>query len=94
MRARKVRTGNGCIPIDDDNPLVEKDRNEANIFASQVLSQGMALPDAQRETVLLVYIEGFAYKEAAAILGIPIGTVMSRLAAARKALAPMKEIEE
>ncbi|NOR61475.1 MAG: sigma-70 family RNA polymerase sigma factor [Rhodobacteraceae bacterium] len=94
VRARKVRTGNGCIPIDDDNPLVEKDRNEANIFAAQVLSQVMALPDAQRETVLLVYIEGFAYKEAAAILDIPIGTVMSRLAAARKALAPMKATKE
>ncbi len=36
---------------------------------------------------MLVYIEGFAYKEAAEILGIPIGTVMSRLSAARSKLA-------
>lgn len=93
VRARKVRVGNGCIPIDDAHPLVEKDENETNIFASQVLSKVMALPEAQRETVLLVYVEGFSYKEAAAILGIPIGTIMSRLAAARTALAPMKATE-
>jgi len=94
VRSRKVRTGNGCIPIDDDHPLIEKDSCETNIYASQVLSHIMMLPDAQRETVILVYVEGFSYKEAAAILSIPIGTIMSRLAAARKALAPMKAAEE
>jgi len=46
-----------------------------------------ALPSAQRETVLLVYVEGYSYREAAELLGAPIGTVMSRLAAARAALA-------
>jgi len=48
------------------------------------------LPEAQRETVLLVYGEGFSYAEAASALGIPVGTVMSRLAAARSALAKLK----
>jgi len=45
-----------------------------------------ALPEAQRATVMLVYVEGFSYREAAEVLDIPIGTVMSRLAAARKTL--------
>ncbi|MBP0576033.1 RNA polymerase subunit sigma-70, partial [Mycobacterium tuberculosis] len=40
--------------------------------------------------MMLVYAEGFTYKEAADVMGIPIGTVMSRLAAARLALAQMK----
>ncbi len=44
------------------------------------------LPDDQRETLLLVVLEGVSYEEAAAILGIPIGTVMSRLSRARAAL--------
>jgi len=44
------------------------------------------LPDDQRETLLLVVLEGVSYQEAAAILGIPIGTVMSRLSRARAAL--------
>lgn len=59
---------------------------ETNIFARQVLDKMMKLPEAQRETVFLVYVEGYAYREAAEMLEIPIGTVMSRLAAARKSL--------
>jgi len=50
----------------------------------------MALPDAQRETVFLVYVEGFTYHEASEILSIPVGTVMSRLPAARGKLAHLK----
>ncbi|MBN9261703.1 MAG: hypothetical protein J0J14_12645, partial [Hyphomicrobium sp.] len=34
------------------------------------------LPEAQRETVFLVYVEGLTYREAADLLGVPIGTVM------------------
>jgi RNA polymerase sigma-70 factor, ECF subfamily len=44
------------------------------------------LPDEQRELVALVILEGQSYKEAAAVLDIPIGTVMSRLARARAAI--------
>ncbi len=44
------------------------------------------LPDDQREALLLVVLEGASYEEAATILGIPIGTVMSRLSRARAAL--------
>jgi RNA polymerase sigma-70 factor (ECF subfamily) len=40
------------------------------------------LPRAERETVLLVYGEGYSYAEAASTLGIPIDTVISRLVAA------------
>jgi RNA polymerase sigma-70 factor (ECF subfamily) len=44
------------------------------------------LPEEQRLVVALVLIEGLAYKEAAAVLEIPIGTVTSRLARGREAL--------
>lgn len=44
------------------------------------------LPEGFRMAVLLVDVEGFSYREAAGILGIPIGTVMSRLHRGRKAL--------
>jgi RNA polymerase sigma-70 factor (ECF subfamily) len=44
------------------------------------------LPIEQREAVSLVLVEGFAYKEAAALLDIPIGTLTSRLVRGREAL--------
>ena len=47
------------------------------------------LPEEQREAVMLVLVEGLAYKEAAAALEIPIGTLTSRLARARTALQRM-----
>lgn len=49
------------------------------------------LPDGQREVVGLVLVEGLAYKEAAAILDIPMGTLTSRLTRGRQALAAMLE---
>jgi RNA polymerase sigma-70 factor (ECF subfamily) len=44
------------------------------------------LPDEQREVLLLIALEGMTYAQVAAILGIPIGTVMSRLHRARERL--------
>ena len=57
--------------------------------ASGTLSvdQAMAcLPEEQRLAVALVLIEGLPYKEAAQIIGVPMGTLTSRLARARQAL--------
>jgi RNA polymerase sigma-70 factor (ECF subfamily) len=47
------------------------------------------LPDEQRMAVGLVLVEGLSYKEAAEIMGIPIGTLTSRLARGREALQTM-----
>jgi len=44
------------------------------------------LPTVFREVLVLLEIEGLSYKEIAEVLGIPIGTVMSRLARARHRL--------
>ena len=64
---------------------------EMNILAAEVLNAIDRLPETQRETVLLVYGECFSYAEAASALGIPVGTVMSRIGAARSTLAKWKE---
>ncbi|MEL6476122.1 MAG: RNA polymerase sigma factor [Pseudomonadota bacterium] len=49
------------------------------------------LPDDQRSVLALVAIEGLGYREAAEVLGVPVGTVMSRLARARAKLKPLSE---
>ena len=64
----------------------EKPGTETNIFAREVFARMNALPEAQRVTALLVFVEGYKYSETAEILEIPIGTVMSRVAAARRTL--------
>jgi RNA polymerase sigma-70 factor (ECF subfamily) len=56
------------------------------IAATEVVSAIEKLPPLHREVVMLVDVEGFAYKEASEALGIPIGTVMSRLHRARRQL--------
>ena len=47
------------------------------------------LPDEQREVILLVGLEQFSYAEAAQVLGVPVGTIMSRLARARERMRHM-----
>lgn len=56
------------------------------ITDEEVLNALDRVPQDFRAAVLLVDVEEFAYKEAAEILGVPIGTVMSRLSRGRKAL--------
>jgi len=50
-----------------------------------------SLPSEQREVIALVLVEGLAYREAADLLEIPIGTLTSRLTRGRQALAQMLE---
>ncbi len=89
LKAERVRRGGGFVQ--DDCPELEdlSASPEAGIFISQVFAADMNLPEAQRDTVLLTYVEGYSYKETAAILDVPIGTVMSRLAEARRKLSPL-----
>ena len=59
---------------------------EARIDLARVMAAMERLPDEQREVVALILIEGFGYREAAEMLGLPIGTVSSRLGRGRMAL--------
>lgn len=59
---------------------------EAVVELSSVGRALSRLPDEQREVIALVLVEGLAYKEAAEILDIPIGTLTSRLVRGRTAL--------
>jgi RNA polymerase sigma-70 factor (ECF subfamily) len=87
IRSRRIREGGGFVDAESTLVFDGAREMETNILAREVLDGIGRLPEAQRETVLMVYGEGYSYAEAASALGVPIGTVMSRLAAARAALA-------
>lgn len=70
-----------AMPGDDGRVLTEE-RSDVRAVRKAIA----ALPEDQRAIVALVILEGQSYKEAAATLGIPMGTVMSRLARARAAI--------
>ena len=59
---------------------------EAHVELGNVGRAMDLLPPEQREAVMLVLVEGFAYKEAAEIIGCPMGTLTSRLVRGREAL--------
>jgi RNA polymerase sigma-70 factor (ECF subfamily) len=90
LRARRVREGGGFVDASEALVVDGGREIETNIFAAQVLREVGGLPEAQREAVLLVYVEGLSYREAADVLAAPIGTVMSRLAAARATLGKLQ----
>lgn len=62
-------------------------RQEARDALHRVRREIAHLPDEQRVVLLLVTVEGLSYREAAGTLGVPVGTIMSRLARARKRIA-------
>lgn len=64
---------------------------DAAVHCAQVLAQLEALPEDQRAVLLLVGVEGLGYEEAARVLGVPLGTVMSRLARGRERLRRLAE---
>jgi hypothetical protein len=70
-----------------DAPASDGIRNlEARIALSEVWAAFARLTCGQQQTLLLVCVEGYSYADAAKCLGIPIGTLMSRLYRARAAL--------
>lgn len=86
VRARQIRQGAGFADPEISLVVDGARQMETALTAIQVLREVERLPEAQRSAVFLVYVEGLAYREAAEVLSIPIGTVMSRLAAARETL--------
>ncbi len=86
-RVRRNTTEGTKIDVDDAHYLVGQDGaavTEARLMLNSTAEHLANLPDDQREVMLLVCVDELSYREAADILEVPIGTVMSRLARARK----------
>jgi RNA polymerase sigma-70 factor (ECF subfamily) len=80
--------GQIAIPVETANPEESVVRKDLQVKIGQALSR---LRPKDREIIILQHFQDYSYQEIADFLGIPIGTVMSRLYAARAALR--REIE-
>jgi RNA polymerase sigma-70 factor (ECF subfamily) len=90
LRHRKVqREASDQIAAGRDASVCGEQQVLGELTLAEVQQVLASMPDEQCAVLELVAVEGYAYKEAAAVLGIPIGTVMSRLARARSALAEL-----
>ena len=84
---RKVRsTYEAMTKIVEDKPTGVDGEQEWALAHRDLVRAFAQLPDEQRSVLLLIAVEDFTYKEAARILGVPIGTVMSRLSRGRERL--------
>ncbi|MDR7298361.1 RNA polymerase sigma-70 factor (ECF subfamily) [Pelomonas aquatica] len=75
------------VDLDEQTPEVPVAPTQGQILVLRDLDAALAaLPAEQREVLLLTALDGLAYAEIAQALGIPIGTVMSRLSRGRERL--------
>lgn len=86
IRKRKVRMGAGQEDASESHALYSNAGGFSATAENQVLALIMALPEGLASVLVLVSVEGHSYREAAEILDIPIGTVMSRMSTARQRL--------
>jgi RNA polymerase sigma-70 factor (ECF subfamily) len=79
------------VGLEDAAFLGVNPAQEAQIETRDVLVALDQLSEEQKSVLLLVGVEDFSYEEAARILGVPLGTVMSRLARGRQRLRGLLE---
>jgi RNA polymerase sigma-70 factor, ECF subfamily len=85
VHVNQVRAARPTAALDDEMPELAQRAVQGDALLVRDLERALAaLPAAQREVLLLVVLEDLSYDETARVLGIPIGTVMSRLARARE----------
>ena len=86
----QLRSAKTAAVLDEETPELARPGREADGLVLRDLDAAIRrLPPEQREVLLLVALEEMSYDGAAQALGIPIGTVMSRLARAREKLRAM-----
>ena len=90
---RKTAARGRHVAIDEtsENSFGEAAAQEHRLMYRAVLNKLAALPEEQRTVLLLVAVEDLSYADAAKVLNVPVGTVMSRLSRARERL--QQEIE-
>jgi RNA polymerase sigma-70 factor (ECF subfamily) len=87
VRSRKVRHDAAREPaVIGEQVLQGEDQVIGEMTLAEVQQVLQSMTDDQRAVLELIAVEGYSYKEAAEVLDIPVGTIMSRLARARTTL--------
>jgi len=87
VHVNRIRAQRPTEVLTEDTPeMVQRAAQEDSLMVRDLGRALAGLPEEQREVLLLVALEDMSYDEAARTLGIPIGTVMSRLSRARERL--------
>jgi RNA polymerase sigma-70 factor, ECF subfamily len=97
LNTRRAAARRRTEPLDDHDQLAASDgvrSLEASVTLSEVRAAFERLSPDHRQVLFLVCVEGYSYRAAAEFLGVPVGTVMSRLARGRAALMAMMSIAE
>ena len=90
VHVNRVRATRPVDPLDEEMPELAQRSTQPDALLVRDLDRAIALlPADQRAVLLLVTLEEMSYEEVARTLGIPIGTVMSRLSRAREKLRVM-----
>jgi len=90
VHVNRVRAARSTDQLDDEMPeLAQRARQGDSLLVRDLDRALVRLPVEQRAVLLLVTLEEMSYEEVARALGIPIGTVMSRLSRAREKLRVM-----
>jgi len=90
---RSVREGIS-VPVEDMAPVLTVQSNATAVLQLRDLEAAIAkLPQEQRQVILLVGLEGMRYEEVADILGVPVGTVRSRLSRGRDQLRRLMDMD-
>lgn len=90
VHVNKVRATRATDPLEDEMPELAQRAPQGDALMVRDLDRSISrLPAEQRSVLLLVTLEDMSYDEVARTLGIPIGTVMSRLSRAREKLRAM-----
>jgi RNA polymerase sigma-70 factor (ECF subfamily) len=91
---RAMREG-VSIPVEDMAPVLTVHSNAIATLELRDLEAAIAkLPQEQRQVILLVGLEGMHYEQVADILGVPVGTVRSRLSRGREQLRRLTGMNE
>ena len=96
---KRRRVDDRTVPFEDAAPILTSDADAPDAIVVHASEQARvqqaieSLPDEFREVIVLREVQDLSYREIGDVVGVPIGTVMSRLARARKRLAVLLQID-